>query len=76
MYSEHSIRQKRNNLIDNTKYKHFNQEGIFLGKNGKYIVNVKCEYKGNGSYIKKISQHITKEEAEIAYNNYYSDLKK
>jgi len=46
------------------------KEGISIAPNGKYIVRVRSKNKGKGDYLQTISQHLTKEEAELSYNNF------
>lgn len=66
-YSKHSINQKRKKaFITDWAYK----EGVFLSKNEKWIARVR-----DGSNLKTISQHSTKEEAELAYSNFYNEKK-
>jgi hypothetical protein len=58
------MKQKRKKpLITDWAYK----EGVFLSPNGKWIVRVR-----DGSNLKTISQHETKEQAECAYNGFYN----
>ncbi len=67
MYSEHSMKQKRRKpLITPWAYK----EGVFLSPNKKWIARVR-----NGAVLTTLSQHDTKEQAEIAYASFYNELK-
>lgn len=70
-YSKFSLGQRKN--LQLPKMHNDNIAGISLGQNGKFIVRVKTKEKGNGNYLKTISQHTNKEEAELAYNNFYNN---
>jgi hypothetical protein len=47
------------------------KEGVFQGDDGRWIVRV---YKSKGC-VTSISRHESKEEADIAYSNYYDKSK-
>jgi hypothetical protein len=49
------------------------EEGVLLGKNGKWQVIVKDIKKGG---LKNISQHLYQDEAQKAYDDYYKNNKK
>jgi hypothetical protein len=64
MYPEYSLKKKsKKSLITSWAYK----EGVFLSPNGKWIARVR-----KGSNLQTISQHETKEQAEIAYKQFYN----
>lgn len=43
-------------------------EGVFPGPNGKFLVSVKST--NNGTPFSTLSQHVKKEEAYLAYDQY------
>lgn len=67
-YSKHSMNQKRKTSF-RTDWEH--KEGVFLSPNGKYIARVRDK-----STLKTLSQHESKEEAEVVYNNFNKTKKK
>ena len=66
-YSKHSLSQKRKGKLTMKGTPWAFKEGVFLSPNGKYIARVKDS---NG--YTTLSQHDTEVEAQIVYDNFYS----
>ena len=69
-YSKHSMVNKKpiKNFVTDWHHK----EGVFETPQGKFIARVKKILKNNSIGYETISQHNTKEEAQIAYDKHPS----
>ncbi len=69
-YSEYSMKQKRKKgFVTPWAYK----EGVFFSPSGKWIARVKDRSQKNLKFT-TLSQHETKEDATLAYLNYYKKI--